>query len=88
VRYELTPAIQRNQTANFAFTPEMSWAEPDVMHAAALMRDVYEHRQKAVEQAKEGAILLQQKYAPEAVGRMASERLTQLVEDPCLAVVG
>ena len=84
VRYELMPAIQRNQTANFAFTPDMSWAEPDVLHAAALMRDVYDHRQQSIEQAKEGALLLQQKYAPEAVGRMASERLSQLVEDPCL----
>jgi glycosyltransferase involved in cell wall biosynthesis len=88
VRYDLTPAIQRNQTANFSFTPEMSWAEPDVMDAAALMRDVYEHRQQAVEQAKEGAILLQKKYAPEAVGRMARQRLSQLVEGFRLAVAG
>jgi glycosyltransferase involved in cell wall biosynthesis len=88
VRYDLTPAIQRNQTANFSFTPEMSWAEPDVLHAAALMRDVYDHRQKAVEQAKEGAALLQKKYAPEAVGRMARQRLSQLVKDFRLAVAG
>lgn len=88
VRCEMTPALQRNQTANFAFTPEMSWAEPDVLHAAALMRDVYEHRQQSVDQAKAGALLLQEKYAPEVVGRMASQRLSQLVEDSCLAVAG
>jgi glycosyltransferase involved in cell wall biosynthesis len=88
VRSELTPAIQRNQIANFAFTPDMSWAEPDVLDAAALMRDVYEHRQHAVEQAKEGAHLLQKKYAPDVIGRMARVRLSQLAEDSCLAVAG
>jgi glycosyltransferase involved in cell wall biosynthesis len=77
VRYELTPAIQRYQKVNFAFTPEMSWAEPDVLHAAELMRDVYDHREQARKQAEEGAILLRQKYSPLAVGRMAAQRLTE-----------
>jgi len=49
---------------------------------------VYEHRQQSVDQAKAGALLLQEKYAPEVVGRMASQRLSQLVEDSCLAVAG
>jgi hypothetical protein len=52
------------------------------------MRDVYDHRQKAVEQAKEGAALLQKKYAAEAVGRMARQRLSQWVEGSRLAVAG
>jgi glycosyltransferase involved in cell wall biosynthesis len=84
VRYELTPAIQKEQKANFAFTPDMSWAEPDVPHAAALMREVYDHRQLAQQQAKEGAILLRQKYSPLAVGRMARQRFTELAESCCL----
>jgi hypothetical protein len=48
------------------------------------MREVYDHRQLAQQQAKEGAILLRQKYSPLAVGRMARQRFTELAESCCL----
>ncbi|MDR3750538.1 MAG: glycosyltransferase [Terracidiphilus sp.] len=80
VRYELTHASQQSQTVRFSFTPDMSWATPDVSHAALLMRDVYDRRQEAIAQATEGAVLLNQKYSPDAIGRMAAQRLSVVAE--------
>lgn len=78
VRYELIPVSQARQKARFAFDPTMSWAEPDIEHAATLIRDVYEHRQEAKKRAAERAPLLRERYSMEAVGRMAAQRLTHL----------
>jgi glycosyltransferase involved in cell wall biosynthesis len=78
VRYTLIPVEQKQQKARFAFDATMSWAEPDVEHAAALMRDVFEHRQEARERAEERAPRLRERYSMEAVGRMAAQRLTHL----------
>jgi glycosyltransferase involved in cell wall biosynthesis len=85
VRYELTPAMRDKQGAKFAFSPDMSWAAPDVIHAASLMREVYDHRQQAMQQAEEGSIPLLRKYSSHAVGRMAAQRLTELAENICCA---
>jgi len=81
VRYKLIPASQAQQKARFAFDSTMSWAEPDIEHAATLMRDVYEHRQEAKERAAERAPLLRERYSMGAVGRMATQRLTHLAEN-------
>jgi glycosyltransferase involved in cell wall biosynthesis len=78
VRYKLIPASQAQQKARFAFDSTMSWAEPDIEHAAMLMRDVYEHRQEAKERAAERAPLLRERYSMQAIGRMAAQRLTHL----------
>ncbi len=81
VRYELAPAAQQEQVMRFGFSSDMTWAAPDAVHAAALMRDVYEHREQANERAAEGALLLKQKYAPEVIGEMAKKRLETLHGD-------
>jgi glycosyltransferase involved in cell wall biosynthesis len=81
VRYELTHANHQTHAGKFAFTSDMSWAAPDASHAALLMRDVYDHRQEAIAQAAKGAVLLRQKYSPDAIGRMAAQRLTTLAEN-------
>jgi len=76
VRYRLTPVTQKY----VFFSPEMSWAEPDIPHAAALMRRVYGRRWEAQERAQKGASRLRQKYSLEAIGRMAAARLRALSE--------
>jgi glycosyltransferase involved in cell wall biosynthesis len=78
VRYELTHVDQRKQPRNFPFTSDMLWAEPDLSHAVKLMREVYENRERATEQAEAGAALLREKYSMQAVGGMARKRLAEL----------
>ncbi len=84
VRYDLAPAAREEQVMKFGFSPDMSWAAPDVIDAASQMRDVYDHRELALEQAAEGALLLKRKFAPEVIGLMASHRLATLIEDRSL----
>jgi len=56
----------------------MRWAEPDLTHAAELMRWVYANRESAREQAAEATQSIQHAYSLEAVGALAKERLLQL----------
>jgi glycosyltransferase involved in cell wall biosynthesis len=81
VRHELVRAEHGDDPKSFPFNPEMRWAEPDVAHAAELMRKVYENYAAARRLAEAGAKDLRKQYGFEAVGRMARERLTQLREE-------
>lgn len=47
VDYSLEPV--RDGLLHSSYTPDQSWAAPDVGHASALMRRVYEHQEKARE---------------------------------------
>ena len=80
VDYELTAPREENKIGLFSFSPEMLWAAPNIEHAAALMRSVYENREQAEQQAREGARQLKIKYSLRAVGQMARQRLTELAE--------
>jgi glycosyltransferase involved in cell wall biosynthesis len=74
VKYSLTPVTQKYEF----FSPEMLWAEPDISHAATLMRRVYCGRAEAEERARTAAPLLRRKFSIDAVGRMAADRLRAL----------
>ncbi len=50
------------------------WAEPDIEHAAELMRQVFEHREEASEVAKRGQERVRRQLSAEAVGRTLSLR--------------
>jgi glycosyltransferase involved in cell wall biosynthesis len=80
VRYELTPARigSQEKAASVPFSQEMSWAEPDALHAASLMREVYERKRESLERAALGAEALRGKYSLLAVGEMAKRRLLEL----------
>jgi glycosyltransferase involved in cell wall biosynthesis len=78
VRYELTRAKHGEDPDYFRFSSDMVWASPDILHAAQLMRSVYENYRQAQERAAAGAVRLRQAYSLEAVGSMARERLEQL----------
>jgi glycosyltransferase involved in cell wall biosynthesis len=80
VRYEMEPVDTTGQPDFFVFTPDMRWAKPDIAHAAALMRKVYENPNLARENAGAAAVQLKQKYSMEAVGQMAHNRLAALAD--------
>jgi glycosyltransferase involved in cell wall biosynthesis/2-polyprenyl-3-methyl-5-hydroxy-6-metoxy-1,4-benzoquinol methylase len=62
------------------YHPSMRWAEPDLNHAAELMRWVFENREQARCQAATAAQRIQQAYSVDAVGSLAKERLMKLLK--------
>lgn len=62
------------------YNPRMRWAEPDVEHAAALLRDVRADPTGARSRAARGAQRIRATYDVHAVGAMARERLVELHE--------
>ena len=74
VRYQLVPVTQKYGY----FNEDMLWADPDISHAARLMRYVYEHRQEALRRAESAASSLRDKFSVHAVGKMAADRLSIL----------
>ncbi len=57
------------------------WAEPDVDHAAKLMREVFEHRDEARRRAERGARDIRASHGPQAAGSAMVKRLTLLSTD-------
>jgi glycosyltransferase involved in cell wall biosynthesis/2-polyprenyl-3-methyl-5-hydroxy-6-metoxy-1,4-benzoquinol methylase len=55
-----------------------TWAEPDVDHAAELMRRVWEEREEAAARAERGRMDVAEHFSLEAVGAMARARLRRL----------
>jgi len=74
VRYRLVPVTQKY----VYFSQDMLWADPDISHAAELMRYVYENREEALCRAKSVAGALRDKFSAHAVGKMAADRLSIL----------
>ncbi|HYE15134.1 MAG TPA: glycosyltransferase, partial [Pyrinomonadaceae bacterium] len=57
----------------------MRWAEPDISHAAELMRRAYTDRQSVRERAAAAAERIRNDYSQEAVGRLARGQLLSLL---------
>jgi hypothetical protein len=57
-----------------------TWAEPDLDHAAELMRRVWEHPDEAAGRAQRARTEIREHYAPGVVGRIARARLERLVD--------
>ena len=70
VRHTSTPV----QQAYAYYQPSMRWAEPDLAHAAAGMRHVYEHRDRVRTRAQQAADALKTTYSLEAIGATAKGR--------------
>jgi glycosyltransferase involved in cell wall biosynthesis len=51
------------------------WAEPDIEHAAQLMRTVFENRDYSSKIAKEGMEFIKTNYSPEIVGKKIKQRM-------------
>jgi hypothetical protein len=55
------------------------WADPDLEHAARLMREVFEHRDDAARRGARGAESIRRTHSPEAAGRFMTERLRRIL---------
>ncbi|HEY8769699.1 MAG TPA: methyltransferase domain-containing protein [Thermoleophilaceae bacterium] len=62
-----------------------SWAEPDLDHAAALMREVWEDREGAADRAARGRRDVLEKLSVERVGSLARERVSAVAAKPVRA---
>jgi glycosyltransferase involved in cell wall biosynthesis len=78
VGYSMTAAGQQRHTICFGFDTSMSWAEPDLAHAAQQLRAVYEDRTTARKLALEAAARIQQTYSLDVIGCAARERLLSI----------
>jgi glycosyltransferase involved in cell wall biosynthesis len=61
------------------YPPEGRWAEPDLDHAAVLMREVYDDQRAASARGARARSDIEAALAPAVVGRIARERLDRLV---------
>lgn len=64
------------------YPAEGSWAEPDLDHAAELMRRVWQRPEEALAKAEQARLDIRSRYAPEVVGGLARARLERLAERP------
>ena len=62
------------------YPAEGSWAEPDLDHAAELMRRVWQRPEEARAKAERARLDIHRRYAPEVVGGLARVRLERLAE--------
>ncbi|MHB8689911.1 MAG: glycosyltransferase [Solirubrobacteraceae bacterium] len=62
------------------YPPRGTWAEPDIDHAADLMRHVFHNRAEAVARAERARREILGNYAPRMVGEIARSRLERLVD--------
>lgn len=74
VDYELRPIGPGAEP----YPPSGRWAEPDVDHAARLMRDVFDDLDAARARAQQGAERLVATRSPEAVGRVLGELVAEV----------
>jgi glycosyltransferase involved in cell wall biosynthesis len=61
------------------YKPGMLWAEPDVEHAAELLRRVYEDRDLAERIGAEARRYVSERHSAEAVASVYRERLSNLL---------
>jgi glycosyltransferase involved in cell wall biosynthesis len=62
------------------YPAEGTWAEPDVEHAAALMRQVWTESEEARGRGARAARDVRERFAPSVVGALARSRLEQLAQ--------
>lgn len=64
------------------YPAEGTWAEPDLDHAAELMRRVWQRPNEAQAKAERARLDIDRLYAPDVVGRLARARLERLADRP------
>lgn len=62
------------------YPPDGTWAEPDLDHAAELMRRVWQNPSEAAEKAARARLDIERLYAPPVAGAAARRRLEALLE--------
>lgn len=81
VKYQLIDVAQTAGGSAAGVYSQGVWAEPDVSHAAELMRYVYEHRDEAGRFGRQGREDVLRALHPEVVGVLARERLLRVAAD-------
>jgi glycosyltransferase involved in cell wall biosynthesis len=76
VDYELTKVGPNAEH----YPAEGTWAEPDLDHAAELMRQVWEHQDEAIRRGQRAARDVSERCSPQMVGRIARARLELLAK--------
>ncbi|HEU0301089.1 MAG TPA: methyltransferase domain-containing protein, partial [Longimicrobium sp.] len=61
------------------YNPQMRWADPDVDHAAALLRETFDHRDGAAARAAAAGARIREQFSLEAVGAAARARLEEVL---------
>jgi|SRR5580698_9670990 glycosyltransferase involved in cell wall biosynthesis len=69
------------QKPYFLFTPQMRWGEPNLLAAIDAFRCVYEHKERARQNAIISAQMIPVAYSLQRVGQMAEARLRELLEE-------
>ena len=59
------------------YPPEAHWAEPDLAHAASLMREVFEGGDSVRQRARKGASDIRRRHSPDAVGQKMESLLRE-----------
>ena len=77
IRYELT-TIDRDHGP---YKKGYVWADPDIDHAAELMRYVYDHPAAARKVAARGRADVTEQFSPQAVGQLMRHRLEKVMEE-------
>jgi glycosyltransferase involved in cell wall biosynthesis len=62
------------------YPAEGHWAEPDVRHAATLMRRVFEHRDEAAARGQRAAADMRRDFSPEAAALTMTRRLEEIAQ--------
>jgi len=74
VDYDLVPIGEGSDP----YPPTGEWAEPDLEHAASLMRRVFEDQEEAGERGRRAAADIRRTHSPEAAGRVIARRLEHI----------
>ncbi|VEP15222.1 hypothetical protein H1P_3170010 [Hyella patelloides LEGE 07179] len=74
VNYQLIP-VKKNQ---YPFWQNQTWAEPDINHAAWLMRNMIADETKTKKIAKQGKQKILTDYSLKAIGKIYKKRLDHL----------
>jgi glycosyltransferase involved in cell wall biosynthesis/SAM-dependent methyltransferase len=64
----------------YPYDADATWAEPDLEHAAQLLRRVVERPREASERAQRGQEVLRERHSPRAAGERMRERLEAIAE--------
>ena len=64
------------------YPPDGEWADPDLDHAARLMREVAEGPEEAAERAERGAREIKERHSPQAAGAAIADRLAEMAQLP------
>ena len=81
VRYNLVTPRERIIFKFMLFDETMRWADPDLSHAAELLRWNYENREAARQMAQQGIGDLHQRYSLQTVGKLARERIRKFIAE-------